>query len=147
MRNAVQCIIRWAKHKAIWRNLNKKLKDKRCKALVPLIVCTLRTMLNAFKKRTSVCVFGKMAKQLAFNLHAWFKVYFCCSLILQPFDFAVIFFCVWLFSNTRFKAWLLYMFLFYQNKALQKFWKMLFISPKKFFPFSSYRIFCIFFTM
>lgn len=40
-------------------------------------------------KGASVGGFGEMAEQLAFDLHGWFKVYFCCSVIVQPVDFAM----------------------------------------------------------
>ena len=42
-----------------------------------------------FMKGASVGGFGEMAEQLAFDLHGWFKVYFCCSVIVQPVDFAM----------------------------------------------------------
>ena len=87
------------------------MEDKGYKGLVPLIVCTLHTIHNAFRKGTSVGGFGEMVEQLTFDLHARFKVYFCCSLIVQPVDFAVE-----LFFVTKFKACVP----FYQKKALQK---------------------------
>ena len=98
-------------NKAVWRNLNKKSKDKGCKGLVPLIVCTLGTMHNAFRKGTSVGGFGEMAERLTFDLHALFKVYFCYSVIVQPVDFAVE-----LCFDTKFKVCVP----FYPRKALQK---------------------------
>lgn len=66
-------------NKAVWRKLNEKIKGKGYKGLVALITCTLHIMHNAFRKGTSVGGFGEMAEQLAFDLHAWFKVHdiFC----------------------------------------------------------------------
>ena len=98
-------------NKAVWRNLNKKSKDKGCKGLVPLIVCTLGTMHNAFRKGTSVGGFREMAERLTFDLHALFKKYFCYSVIVQPVDFAVE-----LCFDTKFKVCVP----FYPRKALQK---------------------------
>ena len=89
----------------------QKLKDEGYKGLVLLIICTLHTMHNAFGKGTSVGGFGEKAEQLTFDLYAWIKVYFCCSVIIQPIDFAVE-----LFFDTKFKACVP----FYQKKALQK---------------------------
>ena len=81
-------------NKAVLINLNEQFKDKGYKWLLPLIVCTLRTMHSAFSKGTSVGGFGEMAKQLALNLHAWFKAYFCCLVIVQPIGFPVEFVCL-----------------------------------------------------
>ena len=63
-------------NRAVWKNLNQKLKEKGHEGLVALIVCTLHAMHNAFRKGSSVGGFGEIAAQLAFDLHAWFKVYF-----------------------------------------------------------------------
>ena len=91
MGKAVLCIFRWAKHKqSCMEKFEEKLKDKRYGGMVPLIVCTLHTIHNAFRKETSVGSFGGMAEQLYFDLNAWYKVYFCCSVIVQPFGFAII---------------------------------------------------------
>ena len=98
-------------NKAVWRNLNKKLSDKRYKGLVLLIVYTLHTMHNAFRKGTSVIGFRETAEQLIFDLHAWFKVYIYCSVIVQPVAFGVE-----LFFDTKFKACAP----FYQKNSLQK---------------------------
>ena len=120
--------------KAVCRNLNKKLKDKGYKRLVPLIVCTLHTMHNAFRKGTSVGSFGEKAEQLAFDLHARFKGYFCCSVIVQPVDFAVecrLWSCS-LILNLKLVSY------FSKRKTFKSYEKCFFISPKKSFSFTRY---------
>ena len=62
-------------NKAVYRNLNDNLKERGFEGLAPLIVCSLHTMHNAFRKGSNVGGFGEMAEQLAFDLHAWFKVH------------------------------------------------------------------------
>ena len=46
-------------NKSLWRNLNKNLKDKGYKGLLPLIVCTLHTMHNVLGKEQLLMVWEK----------------------------------------------------------------------------------------
>ena len=62
-------------NKVIWRELDGGLKERGYKDLIEFINCTLHVMRNGFRKGTTAKGgLGKMIKQLAFNLHAWFKV-------------------------------------------------------------------------
>ena len=61
-------------NKAIWRELNKKLKEKGFSGLLEFISCTIHTIHNAFHTGIkNLGGFGEMVEQLAFDLHAWFK--------------------------------------------------------------------------
>ena len=44
------------------------------KEITKVYSCTLHTMHNAFRKGISSHQFGEVVEQLAFDLHAWFKV-------------------------------------------------------------------------
>ena len=59
-------------NKAIWKLLNEEHCSNDFNGLLPFISCTLYTGHNAFLK--TIMVLGKDAEQLAFDLHAWFKV-------------------------------------------------------------------------
>lgn len=60
-------------NKAIYRNLNKFLKDNNYGRLIELITCTIHVVHNAFRKCMSSNAFGEMVEQLVFDLHAWFQ--------------------------------------------------------------------------
>ena len=59
-------------NKSIWKLLNEELCSNYFNGLLPFISCTLHTVNNAFRK--AIMVLGEDAEQLAFDLHAWFKV-------------------------------------------------------------------------
>ena len=62
-------------NKSIWKLLNEELRSNDSNdfnGLLPFISCTLHTVNNAFRK--AIMVLGEDAEQLAFDLHAWFKV-------------------------------------------------------------------------
>ena len=56
---------------ALYRVLNEALKKSGKHGLLPLFVCCLHIVHNAFHK--GIDVFGQESEQLAFDLHAWFK--------------------------------------------------------------------------
>ena len=58
-------------NKAMWHLLNEELKKSKKMRLLPLLVCTIHTIHNGFHK--GVDVYGQVCKQVAFDLHAWFK--------------------------------------------------------------------------
>ena len=61
-------------NKAIWRNFNEELQARNHKGLIEFINCTLHTVHNAFRKGVAFHGCEEAVEQLAFDLHAWFKV-------------------------------------------------------------------------
>ena len=69
-------------NKSIWKLLNEEFCSNGFNGLLPFISCTLHTVHNAFRK--AIMVLGEDAKQLVFDLHAWFKVRILLIIILFP---------------------------------------------------------------
>ena len=62
-------------NRKLWRLLHQELKNEGKHGLLPLIVCNIHMIHNAFRK--GIDVYGEDVEKLCFDLHAWFKVASC----------------------------------------------------------------------
>ena len=89
-------------NKAVWRNLNEELQARNHKGLIEFVNCTLHTVCNAFRKGVASHGCGEVVEQLAFDLHAWYKVsIFCTSVLTLPYPFVYKLACRCLLNTDR----------------------------------------------
>ena len=102
-------------NKAIWRNLNEEFKVRNHKGLIEFINCTM--VHNAFRKGVVSHECGEVVEQLAFDLHAWFRVsIFCSSVLTLPNPFLYKLACGCLLITDR--VWLLQLIHIIQQRII-----------------------------
>ena len=62
-------------NKKLWRLMHQELEKEGKHGLLPLLVCNIHMVHNAFRK--GIDVYGEEAEKLCFDLHAWFKIAPC----------------------------------------------------------------------